>query len=108
MSQHSYKKLFSTPRVKHHALVGLVFLIGSLAVGTVGYEFFGHGDWFDAFYNASMILTGMGPGDGMPTSAGKLFASLYAIYSGVAFLGINGFVFAPILHGLLKKFHADE
>lgn len=81
----------------------------SLAVGSVGYHVWGELGWLDAFHNASMILTGMGPVNPMTTSAGKLFASCYALYSGIAFLSMIAVITAPIAHRMLHKFHlADE
>ena len=63
--------------------------------------------WVDGLYNASMILTGMGPVNAAPDNSAKIFASFYAIYSGVAFLTSVGVLFAPILHRFLHKFHLD-
>ena len=64
--------------------------------------------WLDAFLNASMILTGMGPVDPMRTSAAKLFASVYALFSGVVFLTSMGVFAAPFLHRLMHRFHIGE
>jgi hypothetical protein len=83
------------------------FLCFSLAIGTVGYAHFASLPVVDAFLNASMILTGMGPVDKMETTGGKLFASLYAIYSGVAFLTFCGVLFTPVYHRFLHQFHLD-
>ena len=58
--------------------------------------------------NASMILTGMGPVDPMTTTAGKLFATFYALYSGIAFLTMVAVLTAPLFHRLMHKFHLDE
>lgn len=77
----------------------------SLAVGTAGYAYFANLSMIDAFLNASMILTGMGPVDKMETTAGKLFAAIYAIYSGVAFLTFCGVLFTPVYHRFIHKFH---
>ena len=79
----------------------------SVGIGMAGYHVWGGLGWLDSFLNASMILTGMGPVDRMDTDAGKLFASLYAIFSGVAFLGFVGVLFAPAYHRFLHKFHLD-
>jgi hypothetical protein len=64
--------------------------------------------WIDAFYNAIMILTGMGPVDDMPTSGAKIFAGLYAMFSGVIFLSTVGIMFAPLVHRLLHLMHIEE
>jgi hypothetical protein len=86
---------------------GILFLCFSLAIGTAGYAYFANLPVVDAFLNASMILTGMGPVDKMVTTGGKLFASFYAIYSGVAFLTFCGVLFTPIYHRFIHRFHLD-
>lgn len=86
---------------------GSALIFASLALGTVGYHVVAELSWLDAEYNAAMILTGMGPIDPMHTSAAKLFASAYALFSGVAFLTGVGVVFAPIAHRFLHRFHLE-
>jgi hypothetical protein len=87
----------------------LMVVVVSLALGSAGYHYFGRLRWIDALLNASMILTGMGPVDPLRTTGGKLFASAYALYSGIAFLTMMAIMLAPIAHRLLHKFHlADE
>ena len=92
------------------ACLGVTVLIiaGSLLIGSVGYHWFGELPWIDALLNASMILTGMGPVDPMKTTGGKLFASFYALYSGIAFLTMVAVLAAPLLHRLLHMFHLDD
>lgn len=80
----------------------------SLAIGTVGYCYFDSLDLLDGLLNASMILTGMGPVDPMRTAGGKLFASFYALYSGIAFLSIMAVITAPIFHRIMHRFHLEE
>ena len=80
----------------------------SLAVGMCGYHFLERLPWIDALLNASMILGGMGPVDPLKTSAGKLFASFYALYSGLAIISVAGLLLAPVVHRLLHKFHVDN
>lgn len=80
----------------------------SLGIGVLGYHFVVGLPWVDALLNASMILTGMGPIAPMPTTAAKLFASGYALFSGVVFLSSIGIVLAPVFHRILHKFHLDE
>ena len=92
-------------------LAVIVIFIGvSLSVGMIGYAWLEGLKPVDAFLNASMILGGMGPVDPMKTQAGKIFAGLYALYSGLAFLVMAGFLFGPIAHRILHRFHyeADE
>jgi hypothetical protein len=92
-------------RIGRNALVVLVVLAVSLAAGTAGYHFLGRLGWLDAFLNAAMILTGMGPVDRMETAGGKLFSAFYALFSGVTFLTLVGFLVVPIYHRLLHRFH---
>ena len=80
---------------------------GSLALGVLGYHLLAGLSWIDALVNASMILTGMGPVDPMHTAAAKIFASIYAIFSGVAFLTSVGVLLAPAAHRILHRFHLD-
>ncbi len=84
-----------------------VLIAGSLAIGMLGYHWTQHLGWVDAFLNAAMILTGMGPVAPMTTTAAKLFAGCYALFSGVAFLGVVGVLFAPLYHRFLHRFHVD-
>lgn len=80
----------------------------SLGIGMWGYRFFTGMDWIDAFLNASMILTGMGPVDDMTTTGAKFFAGCYALFSGVVFLSTVAVMFAPLVHRLLHLMHMDE
>jgi hypothetical protein len=79
----------------------------SLLLGSAGYHYLGGVPWIDALLNASMILTGMGPVDPMKTVAAKLFATFYALYSGIAFLTIVAVLMAPLFHRFLHKFHLE-
>ncbi len=99
-------KHFRARMVAFGALSGALIL-GSLAIGVVGYHLFAGLSWVDALLNASMILTGMGPVDPMPTAAAKLFASAYALFSGVAFLTSVGVLLAPLVHRFLHRFHLE-
>ena len=82
-------------------------LLPSLGLGVLGYHFFGQLHWIDALLNASMILTGMGPVDTMPTSGAKLFASCYALFSGIVFITTAGVLLGPLVHRLLHRFHLE-
>ena len=88
--------------------VTLVIVAGSLVMGMAGYHFVGGLAWIDALHNSAMILTGMGPVDPMRSTSGKLFASFYALYSGIAFLSMTAILLAPIIHRALHAFHLDE
>jgi hypothetical protein len=74
----------------------------------IGYHVICGLNWIDSLYNASMILTGMGPVNQMTTDGAKIFASFYAIFSGVAFLTTIGVVIAPLVHRVMHKFHFDD
>ncbi len=86
----------------------LIIVVFSLAIGSAGYAYFGGLEWVDAVLNAAMILTGMGPVDRMVTTSGKLFATFYALYSGIAFLSMMAILIAPILHRFLHRFHLED
>jgi hypothetical protein len=88
--------------------VTLLIVGFSLAVGTVGYTYFGRLPWIDGLLNAAMILTGMGPVDKMDSAPGKLFATFYALYSGIAFLSMIAVLMAPVLHRFMHKFHLED
>jgi hypothetical protein len=81
---------------------------GSLGIGIVGYHALEGLSWIDSLLNASMILGGMGPVSQLQTAAGKIFASLYALYAGVVFLVTTGVVMAPLLHRFLHRFHLED
>jgi hypothetical protein len=84
-------------------------LIGlSLFVGMLGYHCTEGMDWLDAFVNAAMILSGMGPVGSLQTSGGKLFAGCYALYSGLVLILAAGLLFAPIVHRMLHRFHLES
>jgi hypothetical protein len=80
----------------------------ALLAGIIGYHSIAHLSWVDSLLNASMILTGMGPVDPMKDTASKLFASAYALFSGVVFLSAVGVLLSPIVHRLLHAFHIDD
>jgi hypothetical protein len=90
-----------------HIVMSLVAIGLADAAGTVGYHFLGHLSWLDAFLNASMILSAMGPVDRIDGTAAKLFAAFYALFSGIFFIVIIGIVLAPWAHRILHKIHLD-
>jgi hypothetical protein len=89
--------------------LGLAFaiVVMSLGIGMAGYHVFENLSWLDAFLNAAMILSGMGPVAPIQTSGGKLFAGCYALFSGLALITTLAVVFAPLFHRFLHKFHLD-
>ena len=102
------------PRERYHQrLLKSSLLAGgvigvSLLIGILGYHYFGGIEsWVDCLYSASMILGGMGPVADLKSTGGKLFASFYALYSGVALLTSVGVLIAPALHRALHRFHIE-
>ena len=100
-------KHYINPLQTKHFIYGTLFLMFSLGIGILGYSYFGNLPLIDALINASMILTGMGPVDRMTTFGGKLFASFYALYSGVAFLTSVGILLGPAIHLFFKKMRME-
>ncbi len=95
-------------RLSKFTLVALVVIIFSVTGGTIGYRIIGHLKWIDSFHMACMILTGMGPVADMPSTNAKIFSSLYALYSGIAFLTITAVFFTPIIHRVLHILHVED
>jgi hypothetical protein len=98
------KEVFAR-RLALNGLLCLLLLGFSLGIGMLGYHFLENLSWIDSLLNASMILGGMGPVNTMQTNAGKIFASFYAIYSGVILLASVGVLAAPIFHRFMHRFH---
>lgn len=94
-------------RVARFLLADLIVISLALLLGIVGYHYFEGLGWVDATLNASMILGGMGPVNALKTVDGKLFASFYALFSGLVFIGVAGLLFTPFVHRLLHSFHID-
>ena len=94
-------------RLIQHGCLAVAVVAGSLGIGIVGYHYSEGLGWLDAFLNASMILSGMGPATELHTSAGKWFAGFYALFSGVMFITTIGLFFAPVVHRFLHKFHLE-
>lgn len=95
-------------RIARHGLAALGVIAGALLVGVVGYHLLGGLSWIDSLLNASMILGGMGPVDPLNSDSAKLFASFYALFSGLVFVGLLGIILAPFAHRLLHHFHWEE
>jgi hypothetical protein len=94
-------------RLLNHMAAAFGLILVSLFLGMIGYVIFEHLSWIDAFLNASMLLGGMGPVNMPVTTAGKLFAGVYALYSGLIFIATAALVFTPVLHRVLHRFHWD-
>lgn len=112
MYEHHASPLLPWPafraRLARAMMVGLALIAVSLAIGMLGYRYIADQAWPDAFLNAAMILSGMGPLGELRTTAAKIFAGIYALYSGLTFISIVGIVIAPIAHRFLHKFHLDK
>ena len=112
MYEHKNVPLLSWPkfirRVWRHFVVGLIVIGVALGIGVAGYHWFGGLSWIDSLLNASMILGGMGPVDLLKSDTAKIFASFYALFSGLAFIGIAGLMLAPFAHRLLHRVHLER
>jgi hypothetical protein len=95
-------------RLTLNVLVAAGILFVSLGIGMLGYHLIESMSWVDSLLNASMILGGMGPVTPLQTDAGKIFASFYALYSGVVLLASVGVLAAPILHRFMHRFHLQD
>lgn len=80
----------------------------ALFIGVMGYHLLAGFDWVDSLLEASMILGGMGPVNPLPNTSAKLFASAYALFSGLVFIGVMGVILAPIVHRVMHSFHLEK
>jgi len=112
MFERRTEALLPLPRFVRRVACSLLFALWivavALTIGVLGYHNIVGLSWVDSLLNASMILTGMGPVAPMATTASKLFASAYALFSGVVFLSAVAVVLSPIFHRMLHRFHLDE
>ncbi len=112
MFEHRHEKL--APRsvfIKRLArsfgiICGLLFI--ALLLGISGYHWIAGLSWVDSILEASMILGGMGPVNPLTKTSAKLFASAYALFSGVMFIGLVGILLTPVVHRILHKFHIEK
>jgi hypothetical protein len=88
--------------------ISAVILSICLLIGIFGYHYLAPATWIDAFHNASMILSGMGPVIEIKTDEGKWFSSFYALFSGIVFITNIGFIMAPAVHRLFHALHIEE
>ena len=88
--------------------IAILFILVALFIGIAGYHWIAGFNWVDSLLNASMILGGMGPVNLLTNTNAKVFASLYALFSGLVFIAVMGIIFTPIVHRILHKFHFDE
>ena len=116
MTDHKKQKLAPVKvyyrRLWKNAIFGFAIMLACLLIGVLGYKFtIPELDWYDSLLNASMILSGMGPmidPDIRLTNAAKVFASAYALFSGVAFISTIGILIAPIAHRFFHKLHLED
>jgi hypothetical protein len=95
-------------RLCRSVVVGIALITVSLLIGMAGYHWLGGLAWIDAFLDASMILSGMGPLSQLHSDGVKLFAGFYAIYCGIALISTAGIMMAPLIHRYLHKFHLED
>ncbi len=88
--------------------IAALLILVALFIGIAGYRWIAGLDWVDSLLNASMILGGMGPANVLTNTGGKIFASLYALFSGLVFIAVMGIVLSPIVHRMLHKFHIED
>ncbi len=112
MFERRHEPLSSRPvflrRVVRSGGIALAAVLAALFLGVSGYHGIEGLSWVDSILNASMILGGMGPVAELHTVEGKLFASAYALFSGLMFIAIAGILFAPIIHRFLHAFHIEK
>ena len=91
-----------------NSFIGAALIAAALFIGMLGYHELEGMSWTDAFLNASMILSGMGPASPLLTTAGKLFAGFYALFSGLAFIAIVVIMLSPVIHKFFRKIHMES
>ncbi|HOK25987.1 MAG TPA: hypothetical protein PLX87_05615 [Bacteroidales bacterium] len=112
MFEHKKNPLLPFPmflvRMVRYFFYSVLLIAFSLMLGVMGYHFTAGLGWIDSLYNASMILTGMGPVAELKTTTAKVFASFYALFSGIAFLSTVAVFFAPVVHRFMHKMHLES
>jgi len=95
-------------RMLNHFGIATTMVAAALGIGVLGYRLFEGMSWMDALLNASMILGGMGPVGELTSNSGKIFASIYALFSAFVFLTAAAVMFSPIVHRLMHHFHLEK
>lgn len=113
MFEHKSERLAPMSVFVQRMALSLTLAVGlagtALIIGILGYHLIAGLPWVDAILDASMILGGMGPVNELHSTSAKLFASAYALFSGLVFIGVMGLTLSPVLHRMLHHFHlADE
>jgi hypothetical protein len=88
--------------------IALCLIAVALSIGIAGYHFIASFNWIDSLLEASMILGGMGPIKELSNDAAKVFAALYALFSGLIFIALMGIILSPVAHRIMHKFHVDD
>jgi len=101
-------RLTFAQRLSRAVLLAAALVLGSLSAGVLGYHHLAGLRWVDALLNASMILSGMGPVDPLPTDAAKIFASCYALYSGLLLLATVSLLIGPFFHRALSRLELES
>ena len=95
-------------RMAANIFLAILLILCVLLIGVLGYYFLAGFTWIDALLNASMILGGMGEIDPLTNTSAKICTSVYALFSGLVFIVVMGFLFAPIMHRVLHSFHMED
>ncbi len=101
------RKVFRRGLLRAGGVAGVLVTV-SLVVGILGYHHFAGLGWVDSFYSASMILGGMGPTEPLSSNRAKIFAGIYALYSGLVLIASTGVVLSPFMTHVLHAFHAEH
>lgn len=112
MFERRHQKIAPAPvfmkRLAAYVGIAILLIFAALFIGIAGYHWLAGLGWVDSLLNASMILGGMGPVNTLTNTSAKVFASLYALFSGLVFIAVMGIIFTPIVHRMLHKFHVDD
>jgi hypothetical protein len=95
-------------RILRNIVIALIIMAVCLLIGIAGYHYTDNIPWIDALHNASMILSGMGPVVEIKSNTGKIFSSVYALFSGVVFITNVGVILAPSIHRLFHRLHLED
>ncbi len=101
------RRVFRRGLLRAGGIAGVLVTV-SLGAGILGYHHFAGLGWVDAFYSASMIMSGMGPTETLPTREAKIFAGIYALYSGLVLIASTGVILSPFMTRVLHAFHAED
>ena len=107
-AKHPAVKIALYHHIARNSLIGFMLIATALCIGMLGYHFFEEMSWIDSFLNAAMILSGMGPATALITPGGKLFAGIYALFSGLAFIAIVVILLSPVIHKFFRKIHLES